>query len=145
MFPVLIEKPHAEELPVHGAANMILNGRYLPPPEDKDGKLWVRTSVLIQASPNDLYARWRKVESAPIWQEQITQVTVTGDRTSRWVMEADGKTIEWESEILADEPGKRIAWRSISGDFDNAGEVLFEDSPRRSRHCGNSTSGVPHG
>jgi uncharacterized membrane protein len=125
----LKEKPHAEEIPISGAAGTILDGRYMPPPEDKDGKLWVRTSVLIQADPNNLYVMWRNVESAPAWQEQITQVVVTGDRTSHWVMDAGGKTIEWDSEILADEPAKRISWQSIGGDSDNAGEVIFEDAP----------------
>ncbi|WP_433969097.1 SRPBCC family protein [Tunturiibacter gelidiferens] len=129
MSHALKEKPYAEELPVIGAAAMILDGRYLPPPEDKDGKLWVRTSALVQADPHDLYAMWRNVEAAPAWQEQITRVVVTGERTSHWVMETEGKAIEWDSEILADEPGKRIAWRSIGGDSNNAGEVIFEDSP----------------
>jgi len=108
---------------------MILDGRYLPPPEDKDGKLWVRTSTLVQAAAQDLYTIWRNVEAAPSWQEQITQVVSTGDKTSHWVMESDGKTIEGDSEVLADEPGKRIAWRSIGGESDNAGEVIFEDAP----------------
>jgi uncharacterized membrane protein len=125
----LNEKPNAEELPLTGSVGMIVDGRYLPPPEDKDGKLWVRTSALIQRDPDELYAMWRDVGRVPTWQEQITQVLVTGDRTSHWVMESDGKTIEWDSEILADEPGKRIAWRSIGGDSDNAGEVVFEEAP----------------
>ncbi|MDW5266845.1 MULTISPECIES: SRPBCC family protein [Acidobacteriaceae] len=129
MSHALKEKPYAEELPVTGAAGMIIEGRYVPPPEDKDGKLWVRTSALIQADPKSLYTKWRNVEDAPSWQEQITQVVITGDRTSHWVMKADDKTIEWDSEVLADEPGKRIAWRSIGGDSDNAGEVIFEDAP----------------
>jgi uncharacterized membrane protein len=129
MAHALKEKPYAEELPVAAAAATILGGRYLPPPEDKDGKRWVRTSALIQADPHDLYAMWRNVEAAPAWQEQIAQVVVTGEQTSHWVMETEGKAIEWDSEILADEPGKRIAWRSIGGDSDNAGEVIFEDSP----------------
>jgi uncharacterized membrane protein len=129
MSHALKEKPYAEDQPVAGAAAMILDGRYLPPPEDKDGKLWVRTSALVQADPRDLYAMWRNVEAAPAWQEQITRVVVTGERTSHWVMETDGKAIEWDSEVLADEPGKRIAWRSIGGDSDNAGEVIFEDAP----------------
>jgi uncharacterized membrane protein len=38
-------------------------------------------------------------------------------------------TLEWNSEILADEPGHRIAWRSTSGDSENAGEVVFEAAP----------------
>ncbi|HTF62696.1 MAG TPA: SRPBCC family protein [Edaphobacter sp.] len=127
--PCIEGKPYAEELPVTGAAGMILDGRYLPPPEDKDGKLWVRTSTLVQAAAQDLYTIWRNVEAAPSWQEQITQVVSTGDKTSHWVMESDGKTIEGDSEVLADEPGKRIAWRSIGGESDNAGEVIFEDAP----------------
>jgi uncharacterized membrane protein len=129
MSAALNEKPFAQGLPAAGAASTFLEGRYLPPPEDKDGKLWVRTSALIQANTDDLYALWRDVAAAPAWQEQITQVIATGERTSHWVMESDGKTIEWDSEVLADEPGKRIAWRSTGGESDNAGEVIFENAP----------------
>jgi uncharacterized membrane protein len=133
MSRALNEKPNAEPLPSLASAGVTLNGRYLPPPDDKDGKIWVRTSALIQAGANDLYEMWRDIESAPLWQEQISQVTRTGDATSHWVMRAsedsDDKTIEWDSEILADEPGRRIAWRSIGDESDNAGEVIFEPAP----------------
>lgn len=133
MSKALNEKPNAEPLPAGATAGVILNGRYLPPPEDKDGKIWVRTSVLIQGDANDLYGMWRNVEAAPLWQEQIEKVTRTGEAISHWVMRSDdsskGKTIEWDSEVLKDEPGRRIAWRSIGGESDNAGEVVFETSP----------------
>lgn len=129
MLKSFTEKPNAETLPQSGSAGSILNGRYLAPPEDNDSQRWVRTSALIQASPEDLYRRWRDVESAPQWQEQISKVTRTGDATSHWVMGATGKTLEWDSEVLADETGKRIAWRSIAGDSENAGEVIFEPAP----------------
>jgi uncharacterized membrane protein len=129
----LREKPNAEELPVSTGASTMLNGRYLPPPEDKDGKLWVRTSALVQADAKQLYEMWHEVENAPAWQEQIKEVRRTGAKTSHWVMRASAKsedrTIEWDSEVLADEPGKRIAWRSIAGDSNNAGEVVFEPAP----------------
>jgi uncharacterized membrane protein len=133
MSKALTEKPNAEPLPSSASAGIILNGRYLPPPEDKDGKIWIRTSGLIQAEAQKLYEMWRDVESAPLWQEQIARVTRTGEKTSHWVMRSrdkdNAKTIEWDSEILADEPGHRIAWRSVGGDSDNAGEVVFEPSP----------------
>jgi uncharacterized membrane protein len=135
MSKSLNEKPNAEPLPVGATAGVILNGRYLPPPEDKDGKMWVRTSALIHVDAEDLYKMWRDVESAPLWQEQIESVTRTGEATSHWVMRSKSKdkdkddTIEWDSEILKDEPGRRIAWRSTGGDSDNAGEVVFEPSP----------------
>jgi uncharacterized membrane protein len=129
MTEPLSEKPSAEPLPASSAASIVLDGRYLPPPEDKDGKIWVRTSALIQADPQDLYEMWRNVEAAPTWQEEIVKVVRTGDKTSRWTMRSGDKTIEWNSEVLADEPGRRIAWRSISGDSDNAGEIVFEPAP----------------
>jgi uncharacterized membrane protein len=133
MSKALNEKPNAEPLPVGTSAGVILNGRYLPPPEDKDGKMWVRTSALIHADAKSLYRIWHDVETAPLWQEQIESVTRTGETTSHWVMRTEfkdeNKTIEWDSEILKDEPGRRIAWRSIGGESDNAGEVVFEPSP----------------
>jgi uncharacterized membrane protein len=125
----LSEKPNAEAFPATVAAGTIVDGRYLPPPDDADGKLWVRTSALIQGDRLELYTRWRDVERAPEWQEQISQVSMSGEFNSHWVMESDGKTIEWDSEIMADEPGKRIAWRTTGGDSQNAGEVIFEDAP----------------
>jgi uncharacterized membrane protein len=139
MSEALNEKPNAEPLPHVGTAGIILDGRYLPPPEDKDGKIWVRTSALIHADSAALYNMWRDLQNIPQWQEEIASVTRTGENTSHWVMrpkgmdvdkaKADKQTIEWDSEILADEPGRRIAWRSVSGESNNAGEVVFEPSP----------------
>jgi len=129
MSKALNEKPHAESLPNLGTVGMTLDGHYRPPPEDKEGRIWVRTSVLIHASADELYRMWRDVEKAPQWQEQIVQVTRTDKSTSHWVMRSGDKTIEWDSEILADEPGRRIVWHSVGGDSDNAGEVIFESSP----------------
>jgi uncharacterized membrane protein len=126
----LSEKPNAEALPDNAAASVILNGRYLPPPQDKDGKQWVRTSALVQESPTALYELWSDIESAPLWQEQVVEVVKTGAKTSRWSMKTsndeNAKIIHWDSEVLADEPGVRIAWHSIGGDLDQAGEVIFE-------------------
>jgi uncharacterized membrane protein len=130
MTNTLNEKPNAEIQPSSSSAGVILNGRYLPPPKDEDGKLWVRTSAQIRVGAEGLYRMWRDVESIPLWQEEIASVTITGETTTHWVMRStDGKqTIEWDSEVLADEPGRRIAWRSIGGESDNAGEVIFEPS-----------------
>jgi uncharacterized membrane protein len=125
----LKEMPGAEVLPRSTAASTLLDGRYLPPPKDGDGKRWVRTSVLIQREPGDLYALWRNLEDAPLWQEEVTEVVETSLTISHWTMRSGDKTMEWDAEILNDEPGKRIAWKSIAGDIDEAGEVIFEPAP----------------
>lgn len=129
MAEALKEKPNAESVPEMSGASIIIDGHYAPPPEDKDGKLWVRASVLIQSDPETLYRLWRDVEKAPLWQEQIIEVRRTGEKTSHWVMKSNEKNIEWDSEILNDQPGKRITWRSIGGELENAGEVIFEPVP----------------
>ena len=134
METILHEKTHAENLPESGAAGTILNGHYAAPPTDKDGKQWVRTSALILRPASDLYELWRDVERAPLWQEQILEVRAKDPKISHWVMKKSidsDQSIEWDSEVLADEPGRRIAWRSIAGDSNNAGEVIFEDAPGR--------------
>ena len=129
MADVLKESPNAVAPPSESSAGIVLDGHYMAPPQDKHGKIWARATALVQRSPADLYALWRDIESAPKWQEMIADVIATGPKTSHWVMRADGKTIEWDSEILADEPARRIAWRSVGGDSNNAGEVVFEPAP----------------
>ncbi len=129
MADVLKETPHAEVLPRVASAAVIEDGRYLPPPEDKDGKTWVRTSALIQAYPDECYGLWRNLTAAPLWQEDIKETRETGPSTSHWVRDVDGKITEWDEEILCDEPGKRIAWRTTGGESYNAGEVIFERAP----------------
>jgi uncharacterized membrane protein len=131
MSTSLSEKPYAEPAQRETSAATSVEGKYLPPPQDGDGKQWVRTSAHIEVQPQTLYEAWRNVASAPLWQEEIASVTATGPMTSHWVMTpGDGsKTVEWDAEILNDEPGKRIAWRSTNGDIDEAGEIIFELAP----------------
>src|SRR3954468_16949092 len=100
MSDVLNQSPNAAAQPSESNAGVVLNGHYMAPPQDKDGKIWVRATALVQDSPENLYAMWRDIESAPKWQEMITDVISTGPKSSHWVMNADGKNIEWDSEIL---------------------------------------------
>lgn len=123
------EKPGGAKLPRSLGANAMQDGHYMPPPADEDGKMWVRASALIKGQPQDLYGMWHHLEAAPLWQEQVMSVTRTGEKTSHSVMQSPSGTIEWDTEILADEPGRRIAWRSTAGEAENAGEVVFERAP----------------
>jgi uncharacterized membrane protein len=116
MADTLQESPHAAATP--GKTN----------PDTM--KIWARATALVQGTPRDLYALWRDVESAPRWQESIADVIATGPTTSHWALKSDGKIIEWDSEILADEPGRRIAWHSVGGNSNHTCEANFEAAPR---------------
>ena len=58
-------------------------------------------------------------------------VTPLGDGRSRWTARGPGDIpLSWEAEIVADEPGRLIAWRSVEGaEVDNAGSVRFTPAP----------------
>lgn len=129
MTEALKERPNFEPVPRSGPLGSIVDGHYAPPPKDEDGKQWVRWSVLVQKSPKELYQLWRDFERAPQWMEQVQSVTATGPKTTHWVMMVGDTPVEWDAEIIADEPGWRIAWKTIGGAMDQAGEVMFVPAP----------------
>ena len=99
------------------------------PNEQKDGWLHAHSRQTILVDAQTLYGLWKQEEKFPLWQEHVVSVTKTGEKTSHWVMgnpeDANGKRIEFDSELTADVPGSRIAWQSIAGDVEQSGEVLF--------------------
>lgn len=78
-----------------------------------------------------LYEAWRDFEKLPRFMRHLERVDVLDDRRSHWVAKAPaGLTIEWDAEIIEDEPGRRISWRSVEGsEVANAGSVRFEAAP----------------
>ena len=104
---------------------------YAPLPDKKeDGRVTAHAVQTILVEPQALYDLWRNVDALPLWQEHVILVTSMGANMSHWVTgnpeKADGKRVEFDSEITEDIPGKKIAWRSVSSDVDQAGVVTFE-------------------
>ena len=58
----------------------------------------------------------------------LESVTETGNRQTHWKTRAPGgSSVEWDAEITADEPNRRISWRSLPGSMvENSGTVWFE-------------------
>jgi uncharacterized membrane protein len=96
-----------------------------------DKGLHIRRAMTVRRSPADLYSFWRDVEKSPQYMTHVESVLKTGDRTSHWIAKSPlGNKIEWNSEIVRDEPGRLIAWR-VQGNpmAANAGKVQFEPAP----------------
>jgi uncharacterized membrane protein len=87
-------------------------------------------AVTIHRSPEDLYAAWRNFERLPQFMMHLVSVKTEGNR-SHWVARAPaGMTIDWEAEIVNDEPNRLIAWRSLHGSrVSTAGTVTFTPAP----------------
>jgi uncharacterized membrane protein len=84
----------------------------------------------IERSAADLYREWRNFENLPSIMSHLREVQVLDERRSRWHAHGPAKTsASWDAEIIADEPGERIAWRSVGGGVPNAGSVSFAPAP----------------
>ena len=104
---------------------------YVGLPDNKeDGRVTAHAVQTILADSHALYELWSKVAEFPRWQEHVVSVTPVSATLSHWVMgnpeDADGKRVEFDSQITEDIPGKKISWKSISETVDQAGTVTFE-------------------
>jgi uncharacterized membrane protein len=100
-------------------------------PNQAPGDVLVGRSVTIDRPREELYAFWRDFTNLPRFMENVRHVAIKDGTHSHWVVEGPaGKTVEWDSAITADEPGRLIAWRSLDGaSVRNSGQVEFLDSP----------------
>lgn len=88
-------------------------------------------TVLINRSAQELYSAWRRLEDLPRYFPHLEAVGTRDGRHSHWVAHSRlGGKLEWDCEITADEPGKSLAWRSVSGGgFAHEGEIHFLPGP----------------
>jgi uncharacterized membrane protein len=91
----------------------------------------VERAMTIMRSPEEVYRRWRDFSRLPEIIPYLESVMVLDDTRSQWVVRGPGDTpICWDAELIADEPGRLIAWRSIGdADVENAGSVRFTGTP----------------
>ena len=87
----------------------------------------VERSVTINKPARALYDFWRDFTNFPQFMENIRSVNKLDEKRSHWVIEAPaGTSVEFDSLITEDVPGRLIAWRSEEGaSVPNHGRVEF--------------------
>jgi uncharacterized membrane protein len=95
------------------------------------GMLDVTKAITINQPPETVYQFWRDFQNLPRFMQHLQSVEVKDDGRSHWKTRAPaGATVEWDAEIVDDQPNQLIAWRSVEGaDVDNAGTVQFTSAP----------------
>ena len=91
----------------------------------------IRTSVYVNKPRQEVYEFWRNLENLPLFMEHLKSIKSRTHTRSLWEAKLPGKiaTVSWEAEIVNEDPGKVIGWKSVPGsDIDNAGKVEFMDS-----------------
>ena len=87
----------------------------------------VHESFTIMQSPEELYRFWRDFSNLPRFMRNVRSVEETDNARSHWVVGGpDDRTYEWDAEIVRDDPGKAIAWRTVGdSDVQHSGSVTF--------------------
>lgn len=93
-----------------------------------DSAIRAEKTVTINRSADELYRFWRDLENLPSFMQHLKSVTVQDERHSHWVANAPlGQDVEWDAEIVSDEPGRLIAWASAEDALvPNSGFVRFQ-------------------
>ena len=99
---------------------------------DAQGQL-IGKSVTINKPAAELFAFFRDFSHLPQFMENVVSIEVKDDRLSHWVVKAPGgKTVEWDSRVTDETPGRLIAWEAAPGaDVKNAGRIEFKDAGQR--------------
>ncbi|MEH1100889.1 SRPBCC family protein [Micromonospora sp. CPCC 205561] len=88
-------------------------------------------AVTVNRSPTEAYRFWRDLENLPTFMSHLESVRAEDLRRSHWTARGPaGRRIEWDAEIVDDQPNRSIAWRSLPGTrVPNAGRVRFVPAP----------------
>ena len=97
---------------------------------ERDESAVVGRTVTIGRPREEVYAFWRDFPNLARVMENIERIDTLDERRSHWVVKAPaGKTVEWDSVVTDDEPGRLIAWQSVEGaDVKSSGRVEFLDA-----------------
>lgn len=85
----------------------------------------IEETVEVNVPVRTAYDQWTQFEEFPRFMEGVEEVRQIDDTHLHWVAETAGRRAEWDAEIVAQEPDRRISWRSTDG-MRNDGTVAFE-------------------
>ncbi|MEN9870164.1 MAG: hypothetical protein RLZZ171_1152 [Cyanobacteriota bacterium] len=90
----------------------------------------VEKTVTIERPASELYSYWRNLTNLPNFMGHLKSVTNKNEAgtVSHWVANAPlDLSVEWDAEIIQDEPDHLIAWNALdNADIANCGFVRFQ-------------------
>jgi uncharacterized membrane protein len=98
----------------------VVAGRRIAAAEGKSGDSSTRTHLraytTIRCEPEEAYRYWRNFENFPNFMDHVESVQVTGETLSHWRVKGPaGSHLEWDAEIIRDDPSSLISWQALPG------------------------------
>lgn len=100
--------------------------------KEKPNNINIRTTMVVKKPRHEVYGSWRRLENLPFFMSHLDSVTSVDDKRSHWEAKLPGNfaKVSWDAEIVSDEPGRLISWKSVEGSaIENTGRVEFVDAP----------------
>jgi uncharacterized membrane protein len=87
----------------------------------------VQKSIVIAASPEELYQFFMAAENFPRFMEHVREVHRAGDGRWHWrVAGPAGVEMEWDAEVTRAEPGRLLSWATVANaSVESSGTVQF--------------------
>jgi len=97
---------------------------------DASKAIKVERSISVDRDAGELYRFWRDFENLPHIMGHLESVTVLDERRLHWKAKAPaGTTVEWDAEIIREEPDRLISWRSVDeATVPSAGSVHVDEA-----------------
>ncbi|MBV9577320.1 MAG: SRPBCC family protein [Chloroflexi bacterium] len=100
--------------------------------ERAPGVLRLKKAITIRRSPEEVYQFWRDFRNLPRFMSHLDSVAVVDARRSHWTARGPaGRQVEWDAELIEDQPNRRLRWQSLPGasGVSNSGTVQFQPAP----------------
>lgn len=94
-----------------------------------DQAIKVEKTVTIRRPVEELYNFWRNFENLPTFMKHLQSVKVWNETRSHWIAKAPLQNVEWDADIIKDEPNHLIAWTSLEGaEINHSGFIRFQNA-----------------
>jgi uncharacterized membrane protein len=119
---VMLERGFTGRCPAYGAMGI---------DTAQPSELHVRESMQVMRPRQEVYAFWRDFANLARFMEHVRSVDVREGGRSHWKVRVEpGPELEWDAELVLDQRGERLAWRTLPGSqIEHSGEVSFHDLP----------------
>jgi uncharacterized membrane protein len=89
----------------------------------------------IDKPAEELFHYWRDLSNLPSFMQHVISVEEAAGGISHWKVRGPmNSEVEWDSEIIEEQPGRMLAWRTLPGaNVASAGSVWFEPEGGGSR------------
>lgn len=82
--------------------------------------------IRIEAPPRVVYDLWRDPTAFPEFMPDVNKVEDHGEHWHWEVAGPLGKDVNFQTKVIEDVPGEKLAWKSVDGNVQNSGVVRFD-------------------